>query len=134
MVAKVSGAVMIKWRDAVFGAATFLATHAVVVRKWATWFDGQHEPWFLNSGRAVGFTALCLLVAGLVASASWARRRDDVMAHGATVAAGAVLAMTVVLITAGPGTIFPIVIVFGGMVVLFSSAIGSLIVWPFKPH
>jgi hypothetical protein len=124
----------IQWKSLILGAATFLAIHVVVASKWATWFDGQHEPWFLNSGRAVGFTGLCLLVAGLVASACWARRRDDVMAHGATVAAGAVLAMTVVLIAAGPGTIFPIVIVFGGMVVLFSSAIGALIVWPFKPH
>jgi hypothetical protein len=125
---------MVKWTSVVFGAATFVATHIVVISKWATWFDGQREPWFLNSGRAVGFTALCLLVAGLVASACWARNRDEAVTHGANVAAGAVLAMIVVLIIVGPGTIFPIVIVFGGTIALFSSAAGSLIVWPFKPR
>ena len=123
---------MIKWASVVFGAATFLATHLVVTRKWTTWFDGQQAPWFLNSGRAVAFTALCLLAAGLVASACWARDRDDAMTHAANVAAGALLAMTVVLFFVGPGTIFPIVIVFGGAIALFSSAIGSLMVWPFK--
>ena len=123
---------MIKWASVVLGAAMFLVTHLVVISKWTTWFDGQQAPWFLNSGRAVGFTALCLLVAGLVASASWARDRDDAMTHSANVAAGALVAMTVVLFFVGPGTIFPIVIVFGGAIALFSSAIGSLLVWPFK--
>jgi hypothetical protein len=123
---------MIKWASVVFGAATFLATHLVVIRKWTTWFDGQQAPWFLNSARAVGFTALCLLAAGLVASACWARNRDEAITHAANVAAGALLAMTVVLFFVGPGTIFPLVIVFGGAIALFSSAIGSLMVWPFK--
>jgi hypothetical protein len=124
---------MIKWRSVVFGAATFFATHVVLVRTWTTWFDGQREPWFLNSGRGVGFTALSLLVAGLVASACWARDRGEAMTHGVNVAAGAVLAMMLVLVAGGLGTIFPIVIVFGGAIALFSSGAGSLMVWPFKP-
>jgi glucose-6-phosphate-specific signal transduction histidine kinase len=125
---------MMKWKSLVLGAATFAATHLVVVAKWGAWFGGQREPWFLNSGGALGFTALCLLGAGFVASASWARHRVDVIAHGVNVAAGAALAMIVVLIAVGPGTIFPIVSVFGGMIVLFSAGVGSLIAWPFKPQ
>jgi hypothetical protein len=124
----------IRWKSLSLGAATFFATHVVVVRMWTTWFDGQQDPWFLNSGPAVGFTALCMLGAGAVASASWVRNRADVLTHAANVATGAVLAMTVVLMSVGPGTIFPIVILFGGAIVLVSSAVGSLMVWFFKPN
>jgi hypothetical protein len=125
---------MIKWTSVVLGAATFLATHVIVFSYWTTWFGGQHEPWFLNSGRGVAFTMLSLLVAASLASVLWARDRNAAMVHGLNVAAGAVLAMIVVLIVVGPGTIFPIVIVFGGIIALFSTGIGSLLVWPFKPH
>jgi hypothetical protein len=125
---------MIKWRSVVLGAATFAATHLVVVAKWVPWFHGPHEPWFLNSGRAVAFTAAALLLAGLAAGAWWARDRTDAVGHGVNVAAGALLAMIVVLVVVGPGTVFPIVIAFGGMIALFSSGAGALIVWPFKPR
>ena len=48
----------VQWKSLLLGAATFVVTHLVVVRTWAMWFDGQREPWFLNSGRAVWFTAM----------------------------------------------------------------------------
>ena len=124
----------IKWKALAVGAAAFLAAHAVVAARWARWFGGEHEPWFLNSGRAVAFTAFCLLLAGLGASAWWARDRDDAMVHGLNVAAGAVLAMVIMLVAVGPGSIFPIVIAFGGMIALVSAGIGSSIVRAFKPR
>jgi len=124
----------VQWKSLLLGAATFVVTHLVVMRTWAMWFDGQREPWFLNSGRAVWFTALCVVAAAALASAWWAGNRGEAMLHGANVAAGAVLAMIGVLISVGPGTIFPIVILFGAAIVLVSSAVGSLIVLLFKPN
>jgi hypothetical protein len=124
----------IQWHSLLLGAATFFATHLVVVRLWAAWFDGRREPWFLDSGRAVGFTAFCVAAAAAVASASWGRNRSEAMVHGANVAAGALLAMIAVLVSVGPGTIFPIVILFGGAILLVSSAVGSLIVLLFKSN
>jgi hypothetical protein len=124
----------IRWKSLLLGAATFVAAHVVMVTMWVRWFDGQQDPWFLNSGRAIVFTAVCVAAAGAVASALWAQNRSDAMRHGANVATGAVLAMAVLLMRVGPGTIFPIVIVFGGAIVLCSSALGSLIGWLFKPN
>ena len=48
-----------------------------------------HEPWFLNSGRAVAFTTACLFVTSLISG--WLRL------SGLMIAAGATTAMTVVL-------------------------------------
>ena len=80
----------LRWRSVVFGAAAFLAAHAVLVAKWATWFGGQWEPWFLNdSGPAVVLTAAILFVAALAASLLWARDRGDAIVHGVNVAADA---------------------------------------------
>lgn len=102
------------------GLLTFLAAHEVEVLKWAAWFGGAHEPWFLNSGRAVAFTMACLFVSGLISG--WLRL------SGLMMAAGAAIAMTAVLFLkeGGPGTIFPIVIAFGTVFIL---AISTLGVW-----
>jgi hypothetical protein len=70
--------------------------------------------WWLNSGRGVALTSivLVLLAVGVrVSAGSWLRSR------GATAAAalwvGANLGLAGMLFRAGPGTIFPIVIVMG---------------------
>jgi hypothetical protein len=125
----------LRWRSVVFGAAAFLAAHAVLVAKWAAWFGGQWEPWFLNdSGRAVAVTAAILFVAALAASLLWARDRGDAIVHGVNVAAGAAAAMIGVLAAIGPGTIFPIVLVGGIIIALASTVAASVLVAAFKPR
>ncbi len=101
------------------GLLIFVAAHGVEVLKWAVWFGGAHDPWFLNSGRAVAFTMGCLFV-GSVAS-GWLRL------SGLMIAAGAATAMTVVLFVKdeGPGTIFPIVIAVGTVCILAISLLGA---------
>jgi hypothetical protein len=125
----------LRWRSVVLGAAAFLAAHAVLVAKWATWFGGQWEPWFLNdSGRAVALTAATLFAAALAAGLLWALDRADAIVHGINVAAGAAAAMIGVLVAVGPGTIFPIVIVGGLVIALASTVAASALVAAFKPR
>ena len=99
---------------------TFGAAHAVEVLQWTVWFGNAYEPWFLNSGRAVAFMTACLFVSGLFAG--WLRL------SGLMFAAGAATAMTVVLFLkqGGAGTIFPIVIAAGGLIV---ASVSLLAVW-----
>ena len=124
----------LRWGSVVLGAVTFGAAHALLVATWTSWFGPEWNPWFLNSGRAAGFTAVCLLVAGSAASVSWARDRHDAVVHGVNVAAGAALAMVVVLVVVGPGTIYPIALAFGGAIALVSTTAGSLMAWALTPH
>jgi len=125
----------LRWRSVVLGAAAFLAAHAVLVAKWATWFGGQWQPWFLNdSGRAVALTAATLFAAALAAGLLWALDRADAIVHGINVAAGAAAAMTGVLVAVGPGTIFPIVIVAGLVIALASTVAAAVLVAAFKPR
>jgi hypothetical protein len=99
------------------GLLTFVAAHAIEVAKWAAWFGGAHAPWFLNSGRSVIFTLGCLFVASLIAGIlRWS---------GAALAAGAATAMTAVLFFGEGSTIFPIVLVAGGLLIAVTSLLGS---------
>src|SRR6185436_19294967 len=125
----------LRWRSVVLGAAAFLAAHAVLVAKWATWFGGQWEPWFLNdSGRAVALTAATLFAAALAAGLLWALDRADAIVHGINVAAGAAAAMTGVRVAAAQCTIFQIVIVAGLVNALASNVAASVLVDAFKPR
>ena len=101
------------------GLLIFVAAHEVEVLKWAAWFGGAHEPWFLNSGRAVAFTMACLFVGSL--TSGWLRL------SGLMIAAGAATAMMAVLFLkeGGPGTIFPIVIAVGTVSILAISLLGA---------
>ena len=106
---------MIRWKNAVLGAVVFVAAHLVLWAGWREWFrpGGDFPPWFLNSGRAVVLTAVLLFIAGaLVASGN--------------LAAGAIVAMCVVLALTGPGTLFPIALTIGAGVAVISSAAGAL--------
>ena len=123
---------MLRWTSLVSGAGAFLAAHAVERAAWLSWFGPAYSPWFLNSGRAVAFTAGCVLVAGLLASAL-ARDRDDALVHGGNVAAGAAVAMGFVLFLGpGPGTISPVVLLIGTVIVAVSGVAGTLLTFPFK--
>lgn len=115
---------MVRLIGFVAGALAFVAAHAVERAHWRDWFQGAHEPWFLNSGRAIVFTiAWVCVVSALVAAFNWSTRP----VRGITIAAGAFAAMTAVLFLKeeGPGTIFPIVMVVGGAILLTSSALGA---------
>ena len=116
-----------KWTSVILGAAAFIAANGVEVAAWSTWFGPDHEPWFLNSGRAVAFTAGCLLVAGMGAGAARRSALREAMLDGVSVTVGAVLAMMGVLFATGPGAIFPIVLIFGSVIAAAASVPGALV-------
>jgi hypothetical protein len=126
----------VKWKSLAIGAATFVAGHFVEVANWQPWFGGgDHAAWFLNDGHhAVLFMMACLFGAELVAGLLWAQDTFDAVVDGINVAAGAVVAMTLLLLTAawGPGNLFPIAIVIGGLLLLLSTFIASMLVAAFK--
>src|SRR3954449_6444481 len=113
--------------SAATGASAFLASHMLEVAEWPA-FDaaGAYKPWFLNSGRAVLFTAVWLFAAAAVEGAVAAVDRRDALVRGATLAGGAVAAMAVVMLWAGPGTIFPIALAFGAAIAGASGVAGML--------
>ncbi len=123
---------MFRLKSFVLGAVTFLAAHLVQVSRWATWFepDASHPAWFLNSGRAVGFTFGCLFLSSAVVSALADHERQTVFRSEANVFAGSVVSMLIVLFASGPGSIFPIVIVFGAAVILVGIVAGAFAGWP----
>ena len=123
----------VRWKSVIFGAITFMAAHAVQWAAWDQWFGGgdNHPIWFLNSGKAVAFTAICLLAVGAVVGASAASGRQESVVHGCCVAAGALAAMAVVLFLTGPGNLFPIVLMFAAAVAAASSIAGALAGWVF---
>jgi hypothetical protein len=119
---------MIRWKSLTLGAVAFLASHALESANWSAFDPGAaYSPWFLNSGRAVVFTAACLLAAaaieGIVAASTW----RDAIVRGGNIAAGAFVAMCIVLLARGPGTLFPIALALGGLVAAASSIAGALI-------
>ncbi len=121
---------MIGWKEIIAGGLTFLVAHAMEVEAWP-WFDpaGTSTPWFLNAGRAVAFTAATLLIVGVIAGLSPSISRHGAVARGCNIAAGAIAAMTIVLFANGPGTLFPIALVFGAAIAVMSSVSGTLVGW-----
>jgi len=105
------------------GAAVFVAAHALEARHWTDWFNGEYDPWFLNSGRAVLFTLGLLCVASAL-TAAFARSPRPV--RGRAICGGAFVAMVVVLFTGrGPGTLFPITLGAGGVALCCSIVAGA---------
>jgi hypothetical protein len=117
---------MVRWASVLVGGAAFVGAHLVQMLAWQTWFHGSYDPWFLNSGRAAAFTVALLVVAGAIVSA--ADRRESIV-RGANAAAGALAAMIVILAVVGPGSLFPIVIAFGAVIAVASTAAGALAGW-----
>jgi hypothetical protein len=114
---------MIRWKSALLGAGSFVIAHLVEAAWWVTWFRGVYAPWFLNSGRAVAFTAGCQFLASAIVSDADLR---EALVRGTSIAAGAVTAMVVVLAIVGPGNLFPIAIAIGAMVLAAVSLAGAL--------
>lgn len=107
----------------VIGAVVFVAAHAVEARHWSDWFNGEYEPWFLNSGRAVLFTLGLLWMASALTTAL---ARSPRHVRGLAICGGAFLAMAIVLFTGpGPGTLFPITLGLGGLALVGSILAGA---------
>ena len=120
---------MIRWRGFVLGAVTFVAAHVVMLAGWRSWFEpgGTHAAWFLNSGRSVAFTVVCLVLGSALAAASGRDRTlGQRLGTGAAFAGGAVVAMACVLFTGDPGTIFPVVLALGAVIALASALAGAV--------
>jgi hypothetical protein len=124
---------VIRWQAVVVGALTFLVSHVIEVMGWP-WFDPAHAfaPWFLNAGRAVAFTAACLLVAVAIEGFVAATTRMESAVLACNIAAGAVVGMAVVLAARGPGTLFPIALAIGALVALGSAGAGALVGWSIR--
>jgi len=119
---------VIEWKGIVLGGAGFVAAHLIEVGAWPS-FDpaGAATPWFLNAGRATAFTAATLLCAGVIDSAAASSSTQRPIVRGCSIAAGAVIAMTIVLFVKGPGTLFPIALAIGAAIALVSSVGGSVV-------
>ena len=119
------------------GAITFLVLHVVLVATWQTWFDRGDTlaPWFMNSVRAVECTVVLFALVGLGVSASDGNPGVDTrFATAAYLALGALVPMVAVLFTmrGGPGTLFPIALVFGWGIVFVGAAAGASLGWVFR--
>ena len=112
-----------KWPALLGGAAMFLAVQGVLFLTVAPTEGIRNSGWFLNSGRGVAVVAVFCAVAGALVGAV---RRDNVL-ESTMVAGGAVLAMIAVLFSIGPGTIFPIVIVFGTVIIAGATLLGMAV-------
>jgi hypothetical protein len=115
---------MKNWLPFTAGFLTFVVAHAILRAHWHDWFQGTYDPWFLNSGRAILFTVGAVSATSAVVAAAISSAR---LVTGITFAAGGFVAMTAILFLrqGGPGTIFPIVMVFGGVFLLVSSVAGA---------
>lgn len=103
------------WIDGIVGTVGFAAAHLVVRYGWRDWFaGGPYAPWFLNSGRAAAFTVAWFFAIGALMRV-W--RGPAGNRRPAAVSAGAVVALIATLVLIGPGTLFPIVVVFGAAAV-----------------
>ena len=119
---------MVRWKSVVLGVTVFSAAHLVLMARWREWFEpgGDFPPWFLNSGRAVAFTASCLFIAGLGVGLATPGLVRESMVTGGNIAAGAIVAMCVVLALTGPGTLFPIALTIGAGIAVASCVAGAL--------
>lgn len=105
---------------AVIGLLTFAATHLIVMARWTSWFQGQHEPWFLNAAAAGRFTGACVFVISLLAGL--------LNISGLFLCIGAIVAMAVVmLLPPGPGTLWPIVLAIGGFFLAVAIMAGNVL-------
>jgi len=77
-----------------------------------------------KAGRAVLFTALCIMTVGFAAGTT-VRGPLEKALQCVGVTAGAFVAMAVVLFVRGPGNLFPIVLVIGGGVLFLGAAAGT---------
>jgi len=83
----------------------------------------KNAGWFLNSGRGAIAVGLACAIAGALIGIG----RRDMVREATMLASGAVLAMVAVLFSIGSGSIFPIVIVFGAVIIVGPMTTGTLV-------
>jgi len=120
------------WKYALVGAVTFVAFHQALAATWQTWFDGGggHSPWFLNVVDAVLAATIVFFVVGLATSVLIPERRVEETSLGACqLVAGAAVPMIATLATLpeGPGSLAPVAIVIGIIVLLVPTVAGALV-------
>ena len=108
---------------AVAGLAAFAAPQVALLATTPVSPVMEDPGWFLNSGLNV---ATISGVIGVVAALLAVRRRWRID-ETATFGLGVLVAMVVTLLAIGPGTIFPIVIVIGAVVVGVVIAMGTAV-------
>jgi len=106
----------------VLGAAAFASVQLVLLRRAGPPLSDS-AGWFLNSD--TNGLAICAAVAIAAAVVAAFASPADLFSAAVACLAGAIIAMSAVLFTIGPGTIFPIVIVFGGAVLGLAVAAGT---------
>jgi hypothetical protein len=110
--------------SAAAGGVLFLAVQAMMVNLVSGAVATADPPWwFLNSGRNVAIVA-AVLASG---AAVLALTGSDILIRATAFAGGAMLAMIALLFVIGPGSIFPIVIVVGGVVMSIAVACGAVV-------
>jgi len=114
-------------KNLMLGGAAFLAAHGLEVYRWRDWFDASNKfgPWFLNSGSAIMLTSATVAAAAALSAMLWARSGRRASRQSLEVGGGAALAMAITLFVIGPGSIFPIVLAIGTMVLTVSSFLGA---------
>jgi len=117
----------LRWQWVLMGAVAFLAAHVLERMMWLQWFaDQSMVAWFTNSGRAVLVTVGFMFVAGFLSNLR-TRDRQERMLGAANVAGGGILALVVALVMSGAGTIFPLVIIIGAVLIIAGTYAGAFI-------
>jgi hypothetical protein len=123
-----------RWRAVLYGAAAFLLAHAAERALWNEWFaDRSLVPWFTNSGRAVLVTMVAMLLAELLGGYP-ARNRRELFTGAANVAGGGVTAMIAALAGTRTGTLGPIVMIVGAVLVIAGAFAGTPFVAVLSRH
>lgn len=114
---------------AAIGAVTFVALHLLLVAAWQRWFNGGNSlaPWFMNSTPTVVLTLVVFAAVGAVVGDGAGAN----VASAALVATGGAVPMLLVLFTrrGGPGTLFPIAIFVGWLLLFVGATLGSGLAW-----
>jgi hypothetical protein len=106
------------------GATLFAAVQAWLFQSTPPIPEIEDSGWFLNSGAGVKAVAWAFAAAGALIGLS---RSDwiDWIVEEALLIAGGIGGMVAILFSIGPGTIFPIVIAFGSMILAGATAAGA---------
>ena len=106
------------------GAAAFTALQTA----WSLGHSmlGWRGAWIMKTGEGI---AACVVVFAIVSAAAiaWRFKPAELMRRALAMLAGAIVAMSVALMILGPGNLWPLVIVFDGVIILGALLFGGVI-------
>ena len=111
----------------VIGVAAFGVAHGLITGSWMRETfapNPMFRPWFTNSTAAVLLTASVVALAAF-AFALAARERSGALTRGITVGAGAIVGMAAVMFQMGIGTLGPIALLVGAVVLIAAGIAGG---------